>query len=195
MKKLKLYLDTSIINWAVSDDPKRAEEKEETLKVIEKINNGEYEGYISELVIAEINKTPDEKHRETLQKYLNEIDVNVIAESEESDELANKYVKEDIIPQKHYNDAVHIALASINNDKTTLILTNYDGSGRNTEAIPVIFKNLTPGKYNLTKTYLNGQKETNLNIEAVNREINLIGEKSIIMTANSIVELQLTKIN
>ena len=33
MKKLKLYLDTSIINWAVSDDPKRAEEKEETLKV------------------------------------------------------------------------------------------------------------------------------------------------------------------
>ena len=115
MKKLKLYLDTSIINWAVSDDPKRAEEKEETLKVIEKINNGEYEGYISELVIAEINKTPDEKHRETLQKYLNEIDVNVIAESEESDELANKYVKEDIIPQKHYNDAVHIALASINN--------------------------------------------------------------------------------
>ena len=41
--------------------------------------------------------------------------MNVIAESEESDELANKYVKEDIIPQKHYNDAVHIALASINN--------------------------------------------------------------------------------
>lgn len=85
------------------------------------------------------------------------------------------------------------ALASKNSNKVTLILTNYDGSGRNTEAVPVIFKNLTPGKYSLTKTYLNGQKEINLNIEAINGEIDLIGEKSIIMTANKIVELELTK--
>jgi len=87
------------------------------------------------------------------------------------------------------------ALASKNYDKITLILTNYDGSGRNIEAVPVVFKNLTPGKYNLTKTYLNGQKEINLNVEAVNGEILLTGPKAIIMTANSIVELELAKTN
>ena len=87
------------------------------------------------------------------------------------------------------------ALASKSDDKISLILTNYDGASRNTEAVPVTFKNLDPGKYNLTKTYLNGQKEINLNIETTNEEIDLIGEKSIIMTANTIVELELTKTN
>lgn len=84
------------------------------------------------------------------------------------------------------------ALASKNSDKITLILTNYDRSGRNTEAVPVTFKNLPPGKYNLTRTNLNGQKNTELNIESINGEISLTGTRAIIMPANTIVSLELT---
>ncbi len=87
------------------------------------------------------------------------------------------------------------ALASKSEDKIILLLTNYDINEKNTEAVPVVFKNLLPGKYNLTKTYLNGQKEINLNIETINGEISLTGSKAIIMTANSIVELELAKTN
>ena len=84
------------------------------------------------------------------------------------------------------------ALASKSDDKISLILTNYDGSGRNTEAVPVRFKNLAQGKYGLTKTNLAGQKTVDLNLEPVNGEINLIGTKAVIMPANSIVALELS---
>jgi hypothetical protein len=84
------------------------------------------------------------------------------------------------------------ALASKSDDKISLILTNYDESGRNTEAVPVVFRNLLPGKYRLTKTNLNGQKDIGLNLQPINGEISLRGEKSIIMTPNSIISLELT---
>jgi len=86
------------------------------------------------------------------------------------------------------------ALSSKNDDRISLILTNYDGSGRNTEAVPVVFKNLAPGKYNLTKIYIDGRKETILNLRPINGEISLKGDKSIIMPANSIVAIELTSL-
>jgi len=84
------------------------------------------------------------------------------------------------------------ALASKSNDKISLTLTNYDEKGRNTEAVPVVFRNLLPGRYNLTKTYLDGKKDISLNVEPVNGEISLTQEKAIIMPANSIVSIKLT---
>jgi hypothetical protein len=84
------------------------------------------------------------------------------------------------------------ALASKSDLKTTLILTNYDGTGRNTEAVPVTFKGLVNGKYNLTKLYIDGRKESILNMTPIGGEIKLNGEKSIVMTPNSIVSLELT---
>jgi xylan 1,4-beta-xylosidase len=84
------------------------------------------------------------------------------------------------------------ALASKSDEKISLILTNYDESRRNTEAVPVTFKNLAPGKYKLTKTNLNGQKMVDLNLEPINGEISLTGVKAVVMPANSIVSLELT---
>ncbi len=83
------------------------------------------------------------------------------------------------------------ALAAKSDTKTTLILTNYDGAGRNTEAVPVTFKGLGTGRYNLTKTYLDGRKESMLNLTPIGGEIKLNGEKSIVMPPNTIVSLEL----
>lgn len=85
------------------------------------------------------------------------------------------------------------ALASKNEDKIVLILTNYDQKGANFEAVPVLFKNLLPGKYKLTKTDLKGRKTIDLNLEPINGEISLKKEKAIIMPANSIIILELEK--
>lgn len=87
------------------------------------------------------------------------------------------------------------ALASINENKISLILTNYDEKNKNIEAVPVVFKNLENGKYHLTKKYLNGKVEKQLNITSLNGEINLTKEKSILMIPNSIVLLQLEKVD
>ena len=85
------------------------------------------------------------------------------------------------------------AIASENEEKIVLILTNYDQSGRNYEAVPVVFKNLMGTGYNLTKKYLDGRSETMLNLRPVNGEIRFEAEKAIIMQANTIVALELVK--
>jgi len=86
------------------------------------------------------------------------------------------------------------AIASINEEKITLVLTNYDDSGRNYEAVPVVFKNLDKSNYKLTKKYLDGRSEISLNLKPVNTELKLDNEKSIIMEPNTIVALELTEI-
>lgn len=85
------------------------------------------------------------------------------------------------------------AIASLNTERITLVLTNYDQLGRNYEAVPVTFKNLEESNYNLTKKYLDGRSETYLNLQTVGGELKLNGEKSIIMPANTITEISLTK--
>lgn len=87
------------------------------------------------------------------------------------------------------------AIASINDKKISLILTNYDIAEKNIEMVPVTFKNLDGQKYKLTKKYLDGKKETQLNLIPINNQISLKGEKSILMTPNSIILLELEKLD
>lgn len=84
------------------------------------------------------------------------------------------------------------ALAATSDTKTSLILTNYDQRGTNTEAVPVTFMGLPPGDYNIVKKYLDGRTENILNLRPINGEIRLDREKSIVMTPNSVVSLILT---
>ena len=85
------------------------------------------------------------------------------------------------------------AIASKNEAKIVLILTNYDESGRNYEAVPVTFKKLNGTNYKLTKKYIDGRSETLLNVKPISGELKLDNEKSIIMQANTIVALELIK--
>lgn len=53
------------------------------------------------------------------------------------------------------------ALAAQTTDGVTqVLLANYDPKGRNQEAVPVTFQNITPGSYTITKETLAGQKTT-----------------------------------
>lgn len=114
MKKLKLYLDTSTISFALADDIAE-EERETTKELFEQINKGAYEGFISEIVIREISNTSDSVKKDKLTKFLNSIEFSDILEvNEEVNTLAERYVSENIIPAKHMDDALHIALASVN---------------------------------------------------------------------------------
>ena len=114
MRTLALYLDTSVISFAISDDIPY-EDRGITLKLIEEINKGNYEGFISDVVIREIGNTRDSAKRGKLLKLINDIELNdVLTVDEETDQLADKYIKEGIIPAVYRDDALHIALASVN---------------------------------------------------------------------------------
>jgi len=59
MKILKIYFDTSIFNFALSDDVPK--EREVTLRLLDEVRKGKYEAYISEVVIREVNRASEEK--------------------------------------------------------------------------------------------------------------------------------------
>ena len=63
MKKPKIYLDTSVINFLFADDT--PDFKKVTIDFFENYFSA-YEVYISDVVLLEINKTHDENKRQKL---------------------------------------------------------------------------------------------------------------------------------
>ena len=60
MKKLKLYLETSVWNFYFANDA--PEKKEVTLQFFQKLKNNEYDISISQLVFDEIEKASKENY-------------------------------------------------------------------------------------------------------------------------------------
>lgn len=102
---MKIYLDTSVMS-ALFDD-KNSERKVLTEEFFSKI--GIYDIYISELTVAEIEKTPDQTLRSKMKQVVKGFSVLEISESVE--ELAKEYVKYGAIPESYPEDAYHVAIA------------------------------------------------------------------------------------
>jgi len=117
MKKLRIYLDTSIINFLhINDSPEYKKATEIFFNDV--VANNKIETYISNIVIDELNKTENKAHREklfeTLEKYSNI--KTLIAEKELINEIAflsENYIKNGIIPPKKVADSFHIAYATL----------------------------------------------------------------------------------
>jgi len=110
MRKLKIYLDTSIINFLFADD---APEYMYSTKDFFDNYLHDYHVYISEIVHVEIKKTKDKKRKNLLESAIQDYQIEVYDTlNDEIEALAGKYVKEGIIPEKKYDDALHIAFAT-----------------------------------------------------------------------------------
>lgn len=107
MKKIKLYIDTSVLGGLFDrEDPKRVNTAESLITLIkDKI----YEGFVSFLTLEEILKAPDEIYQ-ILKNRIANSEIKVLEEIEECIELANTYLNDEIIPVKYRNDARHIAI-------------------------------------------------------------------------------------
>lgn len=113
MKKLKLYLDTSVINFLFADDV--PEFKKITEDFFENyVKKGKYLAYISEVVIAEIEKTRQDNRKKLLLEVIEKYSLRILTLDKTSDDLARVYLKEKIIPPKKLEDAHHIAIATCN---------------------------------------------------------------------------------
>ena len=117
MKKLKVYLDTSIINFLyVEDSPEYRKATEVFFENV--IAKNKIETYISNIVIDEINKTENETQRNkllgTFEKYKNIR--TLIAENEAINDIAflsESYIEKGIIPKKKTADSLHIAYSTL----------------------------------------------------------------------------------
>jgi predicted nucleic acid-binding protein len=117
MKNLKVYLDTSIINFLyVKDSPEYRKATEVFFENV--VAKNKVDTYISNIVIDEISKTTEDSQRqrlfETFIKYSNI--QTLIAENEIINDiafLAEKYIEHGIIPQKKGADALHVAYTTV----------------------------------------------------------------------------------
>jgi predicted nucleic acid-binding protein len=107
--KLKIYLDTSVISALFDDrNPERKSLTEDFFKM-----SGEFDFYISEVTVAELNLTPDIKLKEKMQNLTKNIPILKLSNDDE--ELAAVYVLKNAIPSDYSEDALHIASAVLNN--------------------------------------------------------------------------------
>ena len=111
MKKLRMYLDTSIISFIYAYDS--PEKQSITIEFFKKYLSV-YDVYVSNLVLTEIENTQEIALRKKLMAVFEEHDLNIIhidpADQDKIFDLARRYIKEKIIPQKKFDDAVHVAI-------------------------------------------------------------------------------------
>ena len=105
---MKVYLDTSVISYL--DQKDAPERMKETQDMWEFFKKGQYEVYISDVVVYEIKKCSMEK-REILLDYLDQIEYNIIETDENTVSLAEKFIDFGVLKRKSYDDCRHIAAA------------------------------------------------------------------------------------
>jgi predicted nucleic acid-binding protein len=107
-EKIRIYLDTSVISAYFDErNPERKFLTELFFKQIEM-----FDAYVSEVVLAEIDDTRDLQLRAKLRDKA--ISLKVLPIEEESRTLTDEYVKHEAIPSDYPEDALHIAISTMN---------------------------------------------------------------------------------
>ena len=106
MRKLKVYIDTSVIGGYFDD-----EFSIDTQLLFDEIQNGLYKLVLSDLTEKELVNAP-----ETVRTLLIDlgIDFELVNVTQESIDLATEYIKEKVVGQTSIDDCIHIATATIN---------------------------------------------------------------------------------
>lgn len=103
----KVYLDTSVLS-ALFDD-KNPERKNLTRIFFNQTEN--FQIFISDLTLAEIERTVNVQLKRKLQKLVDKFDV--VKTNEDVERVAEEYIKQGAVPEGYPEDAYHIALTVI----------------------------------------------------------------------------------
>ena len=108
MKVQRVYTDTSVIGGCFDE-----EFSPWSNGLMQDFRLGNYEPVVSEVVTAEIEENaPEEVQKQ--HRWLLGLVFNQLVVDDEVAELANSYVERSILTSNYYDDALHVALASVN---------------------------------------------------------------------------------
>ncbi len=107
MKKVTLYLDTSVLS-AYYDE--RAKERREGTIKFWKDALPNYKVYISEVTVKELEDTKDETLRRKFKSLIKSS--KVLKANRRIRDLANAYIERGVFPEKYLSDALHVAVAT-----------------------------------------------------------------------------------
>ena len=111
MRKLKVYLDTSVISYLQQEDA--PERMRDTIELWKDFINEKYDIYLSQITLDEISKCYEPK-KSVLYDYLSDIDYIRLDIDTEILELAQKIIDMGILSPKSFDDCQHIAAAVVN---------------------------------------------------------------------------------
>lgn len=110
LKKLRIYLDTSVISYLKQDDT--LEKMQDTLKLWQDIKQSKYDVYLSDTTLEEITQCKQPKQDIMLQ-YLSEIQYTTLSSNDEIETLAEQIINLGILSKKSFDDCIHIATAIV----------------------------------------------------------------------------------
>lgn len=110
MRKLKVYLDTSVISHLLQKDA--PEKMANTRQLWEMFKDEKYDVYLSTVTLEEIADCPEPKRTE-LRKFLEQIKYTVLDITDEMEIVAQKIIDMGILTNKSYDDCQHIAAAVV----------------------------------------------------------------------------------
>jgi len=110
MRKQKVYLETTMFNYYF-DKTRNAQPS--TVAFFEAIGSGQFEGFTSVYTYNELEMAP-EPQRVNMLNLIEKYNIMVLDTSDEIEQLAENYMANNIIPRKKIIDALHLAVASVN---------------------------------------------------------------------------------
>ena len=108
MKKLKIYLDTSVVSHLDQQDAPK--EMEITHVLWELIKSGEYDVVLSSVDFLELGRCSKEKQA-VLADYLTQIQYQHVDITDEILSTADRFIELKVLTKKNYVDCQHIAAA------------------------------------------------------------------------------------
>jgi predicted nucleic acid-binding protein len=108
VKKLVLYLDTSILNFLFAEDA--PEKRDITVEFFDGVKKAKYDVFISDAVVDEIAKAAPAK-RDMLLGAIRDSDIGFLEVTDEVVAFANKIIEAGVVPKAKTQDALHIAVA------------------------------------------------------------------------------------
>jgi predicted nucleic acid-binding protein len=112
MKKLKLYIDTSVIGYL--DEQTSPKEMADALALWKMIKRGDYEVVLSRITLDEIYDNKNLEKVSTLARFLAEISYETLELDDDIRRIAD-LVKSNgvLVSDKHQNDRLHIGCAVV----------------------------------------------------------------------------------
>jgi len=111
MKKLKLYIETSVWGFLVAGEAPEKRLSTERFFLDDQIRR--FDIYVSEIVLAEINDAPEPK-RDLLLKQIGAYNPEILHMTPDVDTVAQEYLKNGLLTEKHIDDIYHLAYATVN---------------------------------------------------------------------------------
>ena len=150
MRKLDIYVETSVWGMVVNDDPAIFREAADAFFE----ESAKYNIFVSPLVLNEI-KDADESIRRVIDELISEVSPSLLKETLEVRSLANAYVDREILSPKYRDDALHIAYATAN-ELDYLLSFNFKHIVHEDKRTLIQAANLVKG-YGTTKIFLPGE--------------------------------------